>query len=282
MDIKILASESLGVRSYCTYVKTESIKVIIDPGCALGPDRFNLPPHKQEVESLWECWERINKHLKECDVAIITHYHYDHHHYRNANLYEGKTLLFKDFSTINPRQKRRAEKFFEELKSPRAVIAADGRSFRFGKTEVEFTKALPHGYGREDIKVIGVYIKENEESIFYTSDISGVFVDSLVDFLKNKQITTLIFDGFPLYIKGSVLKNKWFLDSLKKLDFLIRKCNIKNLIIDHHSARIQDWKKYYEEILSNKNLSFVGTAAEFLKMQPKYLESMRRTLFTKK
>ncbi len=282
MNIKILASESLGVRSYCTYVETKSLKVIIDPGCALGPNRFNLPPHKQEVESLWECWERINEYLKKSDFAIITHYHYDHHHYRNANLYEGKTLFVKDFSTLNPRQRRRAEKFLEKLKLPRAVVVADGRNFYFGDTEIEFTKALPHGYGRQDIKVIGVYIKEDKESMFYTSDISGVLEDTLVDFLKNKQITTLIFDGFPLYIKGAVLKNKWFFDSLKKLDFLIRTCNIKNLIIDHHSSRTSDWKKYYEEILSNKNLNFVGTAAEFLKIEPKYLESMRRTLFAQK
>lgn len=281
MDIRILATESFGIRSFCTFVKTKDVKIIIDPGCALGPDRFNLPPHRLEIESLWECWQKINEHLRESDIAIITHYHYDHHHYRNAYLYEDKILLVKDFSNINTMQRRRAEKFIKELKSPKSIIPADGKSFRFGETEIQFTPALSHGYGREDIKVIGVYIKEDDESVFHTSDISGVIEDSLFGFLKRRQISTLIFDGFPLYLKGSVLKNKWFVESLKRLEHLIDICGIKNLIIDHHSSRISDWKKFYEKILNHRGLSFAGTAAEFHRTEPKYLESMRRALFSK-
>ena len=42
-----LAYESFGVRGMATYVETDDVKLVIDPGSALGP-RFRLNPHEQE------------------------------------------------------------------------------------------------------------------------------------------------------------------------------------------------------------------------------------------
>lgn len=46
-----LAFESFGVRSMATLVETDDIKLVIDPGSALGP-RFSLSPHECEYTAL--------------------------------------------------------------------------------------------------------------------------------------------------------------------------------------------------------------------------------------
>ena len=48
MNVKPLASESLGVRSMATYVETKDCKILIDPSAALGPKRYGLSPHQKE------------------------------------------------------------------------------------------------------------------------------------------------------------------------------------------------------------------------------------------
>ena len=45
MKIKPVASDSMGTRSMATYVETKDVKIFIDPGVALGPSRYGLPPH---------------------------------------------------------------------------------------------------------------------------------------------------------------------------------------------------------------------------------------------
>ncbi len=279
MNIKILASESLGVRSFCTFVETEDIKIIIDPGASLGPQRFNLPPHKIEVEALWNSWKKIKTYLKEANIAIITHYHYDHHHYRNAELYTGKILMLKDYNNLNLRQRMRAEKFVSTLVKPREITLGDGKQFVFGKTKIIFTDPLSHGHKSDLVKVLGVLIEEQDENIFFTSDICGQIEDTLFDFLKQRKISNLIYDGFPTYLLGGLKKKSTLLLNNEKLSKLISICEIKRLIIDHHTARDLNWKEYYQEILKNPYLEFCGTAAEYEGLAPLYLESNRKNLF---
>ena len=46
-----LAFESMGVRGMATYVETEDLRILFDPGCALGP-RFSLRPSEREYLAL--------------------------------------------------------------------------------------------------------------------------------------------------------------------------------------------------------------------------------------
>lgn len=279
MNFKILASESMGVRSFCTFVETEDVKIIIDPGVSLGPQRFNLPPHKIEIKALWDSWEKINAYLKESNIVIITHYHYDHHHYRNAELYTGKFLILKDYNHLNLRQRVRAEKFLSKLVRPKEVTLGDGKQFVFGKTKIIFTGPLSHGHKSDLVKVLGVLIEEQDDSLFFTSDICGEIEDNLFDFLKQRKISNLIYDGFPTYLLGGLKKKSSLLFSNEKLNKLISKCEVKRLIIDHHAARDLNWKEYYQQVLDNPYLEFCGTAAEYGGLVPLYLEANRKNLF---
>ncbi|HOP32463.1 MAG TPA: hypothetical protein PKU94_03685 [Candidatus Hydrothermia bacterium] len=279
MKLKILGSESMGVRSYSTFIETYDLRIIIDPGCALGPKRFNLPPHKLEVVTLWNTWRNINKYLKKSNAAIISHYHYDHHHYRNAKFYEGKIVFVKNTLNLNLYQKKRAETFFKALGDSCKIIIADEKTFQFGNTSITFTMPVPHGFSGAGAEVIGVYIKDENSSLFYTSDISGILEHNMVDFLIKRRIDTMIFDGFPTYLLGSKVKKESLDESIYTLKILIRECKINTLVIDHHSARDKDWESYYEEIFSLNTLKFVGTSASIDGSRPQYLEARRRSLF---
>ncbi|HIH73196.1 MAG TPA: hypothetical protein HA300_07595, partial [Thermococcaceae archaeon] len=52
MKVIPLASESLGVRSLATFLEIGKVGILIDPGAALGPKRYSLPPAKIEMEAL--------------------------------------------------------------------------------------------------------------------------------------------------------------------------------------------------------------------------------------
>lgn len=79
MKVIPLASESLGVRSLATYVKTKDVGILIDPGVALAPDRYGLKPNDIEFEKLREMRNKINDYAKKSNVITISHYHYDHY-----------------------------------------------------------------------------------------------------------------------------------------------------------------------------------------------------------
>jgi predicted metallo-beta-lactamase superfamily hydrolase len=280
VKVSILGAESLGVRSFCTFVETKDVKIIIDPGCALGTDRFNLPPHKLEIEKLWETWSKINNALQDADVVILTHYHYDHHHYRNVNLYKNKVVILKDFSHINQRQKSRAEILFNRIKDFSKVMIADSNSFQFGNTRISFSAPLGHGYGKEEIKIVAVFVEDKTQTMLFSSDVSGAIDVEFIDFLMGKRIDTFIFDGFPIYLLNAGLKKKWLENSKEKLLYILEHSKIKEFIIDHHSARCEDWKNYYKEIFEINFLNFAGTAAEYMGSNPQYLEAKRKLLFS--
>jgi len=49
MNIEIIGSESLGVRGLCCFVRTDSKRILFDPGIALGFHRYGLLPHPFQV-----------------------------------------------------------------------------------------------------------------------------------------------------------------------------------------------------------------------------------------
>ena len=49
MDVRILAAESMGVRSLATAVTTRRHRYLIDPGVSVPPRRSKLPPHPIEL-----------------------------------------------------------------------------------------------------------------------------------------------------------------------------------------------------------------------------------------
>ncbi|MDK2464732.1 MAG: MBL fold metallo-hydrolase, partial [Candidatus Korarchaeota archaeon] len=78
MLVRPLAFDSMGVRSMATYVETRDVSLLIDPGVALAPRRFGLPPHDVERERLRSLARVIEEHARRARILVVTHYHYDH------------------------------------------------------------------------------------------------------------------------------------------------------------------------------------------------------------
>ena len=112
MLLKLIAFESLGVRSQATYIQTKNALIFIDPSAALAPRRYGLPPHKIEALRLLEVFRDINSFIQDSEYIIITHYHYDHHDpgvFVDVNLYKDKVFLVEDpQNNINLSHKIRA------------------------------------------------------------------------------------------------------------------------------------------------------------------------------
>jgi predicted metallo-beta-lactamase superfamily hydrolase len=158
MKVRFLAADSFGVRSMATLVETSDVSIGIDLWASLGPSRYGLPPHELELLALEEARKTLSEVGKTVDIHVITHYHYDHH-CPDCNFYEGKRLLVKDWREfINASQRKRFSRFrWKDVAEP-----ADGRTFLFGGTKVEFSPPVPHGEPNTRLGyVIMVYVEED-------------------------------------------------------------------------------------------------------------------------
>ena len=273
MKVKILASESMGVRSMATFIKTDDVGIIIDPSCTLCPRRFGLPPHKLEIEEREKRLRTINAYLKLSDIAIITHYHYDHFTNENAELYENKTLLAKDplnFSHAGLMQ--RAKKFFSLLNENTHIKIADNKTYKFGHTEIVFSGPLHHGNKTSKVYVLSVCIKNKGTVFLHTSDIQGINTEEQLDFITKCQPDILFLDGFPLYLIGKYYTKADFENSVNLLTVAAR--HTQTLIIDHHFTRSEEFRNLLPE-----SIQFV-TAATFMNEKEKLLEARRKELYS--
>ncbi|MFN2272780.1 MAG: MBL fold metallo-hydrolase, partial [Anaerolineae bacterium] len=88
--LKILGTESLGVRGLCCVVEAENRKIIIDPGLALGYQRHGLLPHPAQAAVGEHVRRRILAELKDATDVVMSHFHGDHVPLPNANPYQLK------------------------------------------------------------------------------------------------------------------------------------------------------------------------------------------------
>ena len=160
VKVRPLAFESLGVRGMATYLETDDVSMVADPGSALGP-RFNLQPHEEEYASLYKSREDILSFAQDVDLLSISHYHFDHFipNFENwkfiwsspemaKELYSGKLILAKDISeNINPSQRKRGYMFRKKnLDFAKEIRVADGHELEYGSTKIRFSKPVYHGY----------------------------------------------------------------------------------------------------------------------------------------
>ena len=149
MNLRFLASDSLGTRSMCSLIETEYGRIMIDPGAALGPRRYGLRPHEIEFETLKKHKEKIAEEAKDVDLFIITHYHYDHFPRPSEDIewLKGKRILIKDPSNmINFSQRWRSKIFLDKLRKVGAKPkVADSKRFRLGRCKIKFSNPVKHG-----------------------------------------------------------------------------------------------------------------------------------------
>ncbi len=279
MQIEFLAAESLGVRSMATLVRTKQTTMLIDPGAALGPKRYGLPPDKVEWQRLWQLKEEIKKRLKEADIVVVTHYHYDHYDPEWAPLFKGKRVFLKDPErNINRNQAKRAREFLKRLAAAKVSWSvAEGQSLLLGETKIAFSPPLQHGPEPRFGAVVAVVVEEGGDRFLHSSDVSGPVQPEALEFMYQHQPRVIYIDG-----PGTYLGPRFGLEALeeasKALVRLVRDLRPEALILDHHLLRDLSWKDWaapvYEAALRSSTI--LTTAAGFMGQGDLLLEAERR------
>ncbi|MBS3815730.1 MAG: MBL fold metallo-hydrolase [Hadesarchaea archaeon] len=292
LKVEPLAFESLGVRGMATYIETDDVKMIIDPGSALGP-RFRLRPHEREYLALHESRQKILETAKKTDILTISHYHFDHFtpNFEDwkfiwsspkmaRELYTNKLILAKDASEkINASQRKRGymfqkknSEYAEEIKS------ADGREFEFGSTKLKFSKPLFHGSeGTKLGYVLALSVKTPENCFMHAPDIQGPMYKESLDYIIDQKPDFLILGGPPIYIRFK-LDEKDLTRARENLKILAEK--IPKLVVDHHLLRTTDYEKYLgpARSVAEENNHELIVASELIGKEPQLLEARRKEL----
>jgi len=285
--IKTLATESLGVRSFANYIETPDLKILIDPGCALGPIPKLRIPHPIEYKKLIEKTNEIIEYAKNSDIIIISHYHNDHfknfvidYNYIYTNkeiaesIYSNKTIFLKDYkNSINYSQKKRANIFISNIKKIcDKFLICDGKTFNFGETILNFSKPIFHGENNSKrgwiVMTHILILNDNKKSIIFTSDVQGPSNQEAFEFILKYNPDIIFLDGPSLRGLNNIVINY-----LKKLALSIDK-----IVIDHHLLRYLNWKEWLKEFVNDYRSRFC-CAAEFNKEKILQLEANRLKLY---
>ncbi|MHA2385076.1 MAG: MBL fold metallo-hydrolase [Candidatus Thorarchaeota archaeon] len=293
IEIEPLAAESLGVRSFCTLVKTPDIRVVLDPSAALAM-RERLEPHPIEYQTLMKSLERIFVESKKADVLSISHYHYDHvrpgftdFRYNLSSreelqrLFDGKVVLAKDNrENINPSQRRRGFYFEKDVKAISEEIHwSDGNTFEFGATKFICSKPLSHGPSDTKLGyVIATTVEYDGVSVMFAPDLQGPVVQEDLKYILSSSPDLLLVGGPPIYLKRFEEQHRQF--AFQSLTRLVKE--IPLVVVDHHLMRSNDWFNWLGPIrvAADRVGNQIVSVAEMLGTENTCLESMRSTLYS--
>jgi len=279
MNIEIIAAESLGVRSLCCFVKTESHRILIDPGIALGYTRYGLLPHPVQVAVDERIQRKIVEKWSEATDVVISHFHGDHVPLKNANPYQLSLrrvvglnqkirILTKDLSHLSLVEKGRAESLSLALK--KSLIPVSGKR----EEAITFSQLMPHGERNSRRgKVMMTRIEDGNDVFVHGSDIQ-LFDGEPVSQILSWHPNVVLVGGPPLYLphfSKRQLEKAW--QNAVKLSQ-----GVDILIIDHHLMRCQKGVVWLKR-LSLKTGRRIICAADFMKKPRMLLEARRKHLY---
>ncbi|MGM5481584.1 MAG: MBL fold metallo-hydrolase [Nanobdellota archaeon] len=283
MKIRPLAADSIGTRSMACLIKTGDVTILIDPGAALGPKRYNKPPHKREEKQLEEDLKNIRKAAAEADVLLISHYHYDHYIPDDASVYENKILLLKHpTENINKSQQKRAKDFLELIKGkPKELHYADGQTFTYGQTTVTISPAVFHGASSKLGHVIETSVDDGNRRFVHGSDIQGPVHDDQTNFILENKPHVAYLDGPLSYMLGFRYSYDHLNSSIENLKKIVAIPELETLIIDHHFLRDKRWKERLAPVFdtAQEHNTIIQTVAEFNGGSNLMLEAHRNKLW---
>jgi predicted metallo-beta-lactamase superfamily hydrolase len=253
-----LAAESLGVRSMCTYVETPDLRMLLDAGVSLCPNRFGLPPHPLEFRAIEKARGKIAEAAEGADVVTISHYHFDHHtpsyedwlcNWTEAEetarqIYRGKVVLLKNPKEwINFSQRRRGwvfqktgGKFAERLE------VADGRTFTFGKTVVRFSEPVPHGPEDSALGwVLMTVVEFKSEKFLFAPDVQGPISARTLEKIVGERPQLVMVGGPPSYLAGFRVDEEHFRLGMSNLEKIVEV--VSCTILEHHLLRDEQWRE---------------------------------------
>lgn len=285
MRVLPLAFDSFGVRSMCTLVEGGKLRLMIDPGVALGPRRYGLGPTREEWRALELSRSLIMEAASRAEVVAVTHYHYDHHPFpEDEEMYRacfgGKRVLAKDRKNrINLSGRKRGELFESRVSDLAGKLEwADGREFELGE-RLSFSPAVWHGdVGSRVGTVVMLYLERG--GFLFGSDAQGLADPEALRWVLEKNPEFMILDGYPTLFVGWRMSQKAFEASLENLKRAVGKTQAEIILLEHHLLRDLNYREKVGELLelAERKGKRVISAAEFLGLENLFLEAWRKEL----
>jgi len=285
MKVLPLAFDSLGVRSMCTLVETGKLRLLLDPGVALGPTRYGLGPTPEEWRALELSRALIMEVAKRAEVVAVTHYHYDHHPFPDdLEMYRacfgGKVVLAKDRKKdINPSGRKRGA-LFEERAAPlvKRLEWADGREFEMGE-RILVSPPVWHGdVGSRVGRVVMVHVERG--GFLFGSDAQGLADPEALKWVLERNPEFMILDGYPTLFVGWRMSQAAFEASKENLKRAVGETDAETILLDHHLLRDLRYREKMEDVfsLAERKGKRLVSAAEFLGLENLFLEAWRKEL----
>ena len=279
MKIKIIGTESLGVRGLCCTLEFNNRKLIIDPGVSLGYIRSGLKPHPLQIAVGDIIRKKIIKEIKSSTGIIFSHFHGDHIPLMNANPYQ---LSIKEIGSIgkdcsiwakkedgsNGRMKGREESLIFGLNHD--IEVAEGRIDK----NLFFSKEVPHGMKETHLgNVVMTCVEAEGIRFLHASDIQFLDNDTVKEILKIKPDIVLA-SGPPIYLED-FMKDK---RNIAWNNLIQTSRNVGTLILDHHILRCKEGFEWLEKLKVESNNKVV-CSADYMGINRHSLEAIREKLF---
>ncbi|MEM3453330.1 MAG: hypothetical protein QW835_06890, partial [Candidatus Hadarchaeum sp.] len=262
-----------------TFVETDDVKMIIDPGSALGP-RFHLSPHEREYVALARSRLAILEAARKSELLTISHYHFDHYvpNFEDwvwiwsspeiaANLYRGKVILAKDINAdINASQRKRGY-IFQKLnaKIAKEIKIADGKKFTFGQTVLKFSRPVAHGSPGTGLGyLLMLTVKTHGCTLVHASDVQGPVDSETLQMILSERPQVVIVGGPPIYLAGYKIDGPSLESAKSNMMKMVREVPLN--VIDHHLLRSLDYREFLGPVFreAEKKRHRLLTASELL------------------
>ena len=279
MKIKILGSESLGVRGLSCVVETHDRKIVIDPGLALGYQRHKLLPHPFQVAVGKKVRREIVKALKGCTDIVVSHFHGDHIPLANANpyqlsarkvshLFQKPQLWCKSPYDVSPAMAKRCMDLSNVL--GRRLTGSEGHTDGL----LSFSQSMPHGEANTHLGAVMMTRVEDKEEVFvHASDIQLLDIAPIEQILAWKPDIVLA-SGPPLYLRRLSSKTR---NKVRENASLLAQ-GIPTLILDHHMLRSEEGYCFLEDLSASTGHK-IFCAADYMGRRSLPLEAWRRCLY---
>jgi predicted metallo-beta-lactamase superfamily hydrolase len=280
----------------CTYVETKDVKILLDAGVSLCPNRFGLPPHPSEYRAIECCRREIADAADQAEIVTLSHYHFDHHtpSYEDwlcnwtekdvtaRQIYEGKTVLIKNpKEKINYSQRRRGWMFQKTGgKYAKKLEVADKRTFVFGDTALRFSEPVFHGPENSALGwVLMATVESQDERFMFAPDVQGPMSAQTLKIIVGEKPDLIMLGGPPLYLARFRVEEVQIQAGVTNLESVAEA--VPSIILEHHILRDERWR---EEMISvfdkaSEVKHEIFTAAEFLDKENAFLEAVRKRLY---
>lgn len=294
-NIRILpiASDSMGVRSMACAIETPDLKILLDPGCTLGPHKEFKIPHPLEWQKNRFFTQNIINYAQQADLLFVSHFHQDHfkspfpdYFYLHTDpeianeIYRNKIIIHKSIDDLRHFQHERALKLqtlwkkvakkIIKIENGNEPIYSQGSTLIFSMLEFHHSKPETH-LG----KIQPLRIQMDTEEIWFFSDVHGfIFPDDRKKILnelernfgaydkQNQSLTAvknriLIFGGAPLHF----LNKPKIMAELRSFYIALFQY-FDGILCDHHPYRSSDISKW-TNLMQNISLEIQRTNSHF-------------------